>query len=111
MLVSLLRRFLRPFGGKAGLARRHSRGMTPTKIDGDRVAFDERVDVSAWRLRRLLESNFAPALALQLATTPGIDLHALLDLVARGCAPDLAARILDPFVDPFTEPGMAPWQR
>jgi hypothetical protein len=35
-------------------------------------------------------------LALSLATTPGIDLHALLELVDRGCPPELAARILSP---------------
>lgn len=74
-----------------------------TQTDSEPLALDERVDVSAWRLRRLLESNFPPPLAMQLANTPGIDLHSLLDLVARGCPPDLAARILEPFVDPFSE--------
>jgi hypothetical protein len=67
--------------------------------DAEWLADDERVDVSAWRLRRLLESNFAPPLAMRLANTPGVDVHALLDLVARGCSPELAARILDPLVD------------
>jgi hypothetical protein len=35
-------------------------------------------------------------LAQQLAATPDIDLHALLELVDRGCPPALAARILAP---------------
>lgn len=41
-------------------------------------------------------AGFDPALARRLATTPGVDLHALLDLVDRGCPPELAARILEP---------------
>ena len=54
------------------------------------------VDVAAWRLCRLLEAGFPVDLAKQLAAEPGIDVHALLALVDRGCPPDLAARILSP---------------
>ena len=61
-----------------------------------RTGTDERDDVTRWRLDRLLGAGFAAPLALRLATTPGVDLHALLDLVDRGCPPDLAARILGP---------------
>ena len=53
-------------------------------------------DVQAWRRRRLLDAGFPGPLALDLAVTPGIDLHALLALVDRGCPPELAARILAP---------------
>jgi hypothetical protein len=56
-------------------------------------------DVEAWRLRRLVDAGFPLPLALDLATTPGVDLHALLDLVDRGCRPELAARILAPLDD------------
>lgn len=56
-------------------------------------------DVETWRLRRLVDAGFPLPLALDLATTPGIDLHALLDLVDRGCPPELAARILAPLDD------------
>jgi hypothetical protein len=102
VLVSVLRDFLRRFGGKNAARSRHQRGMTRSRTDlsdAEWLIDDERVDVSAWRLRRLLESNFAPPLAMRLANTPGVDVHALLDLVARGCSPELAAKILDPFVD------------
>ena len=58
-----------------------------------------RSDVEAWRLRRLVDAGFALPLALQLAATPGVDLHALLALVDRGCPPELAARILSPLDD------------
>jgi hypothetical protein len=35
-------------------------------------------------------------LAQQLARDRGVDLHALIELVERGCPPSLAARILAP---------------
>lgn len=54
-------------------------------------------DVEAWRLRRLVDAGFTWTLGMELATTPGIDLHAVLALVDRGCPPELAARILAPF--------------
>ena len=54
------------------------------------------VDVVAWRLCRLLESGFPEALARDLASTAAVDVHALLQLVDRGCPPPLAARILSP---------------
>lgn len=54
-------------------------------------------DVTAWRRRRLLESGFEESMATRLADTPGVDLHALLNLVDRGCPPATAIRILGPF--------------
>jgi hypothetical protein len=56
-------------------------------------------DVEAWRLRRLVDAGFALPLALELAATPGVDLHALFALLDRGCPPELAARILAPIDD------------
>jgi hypothetical protein len=53
-------------------------------------------DVEAWRLRRLVDAGFPLQLALELAATPGVDLHALFALLDRGCPPELAARILAP---------------
>ena len=55
-----------------------------------------RSDVEAWRLRRLVDAGFPLPLALELAATPGVDLHATLALLDRGCPPELAARILAP---------------
>jgi hypothetical protein len=52
-------------------------------------------DVRAWRVCWLLESGFDRDLAEMLAATD-VDLHALLELVDRGCPPDLAAHILAP---------------
>ena len=50
--------------------------------------------VVAWRAERLAAAGFAPHLAGALAGDSEIDLHALIELVERGCAPALAARIL-----------------
>lgn len=55
--------------------------------------------VVAWRRRQLLAAGFGEVLADRLATTPGIDLHALLELTAKGCPPELAVRILGPLDD------------
>jgi hypothetical protein len=58
------------------------------------------VDVITWRRCRLLESGFAQDLAQQLAAMPDVDVHALLQLVDRGCPTELAARILSPITLP-----------
>jgi hypothetical protein len=67
---------------------------TPTV--GARASSDPIVE---WRRGRLLTAGFATDLAARLAEDCGVDLHALLDLVDRGCPPDLAARILAPLED------------
>ena len=54
------------------------------------------IDVQSWRRRRLLEAGFPAALADAVAADSRFDLHALLQLVDRGCAPELAVRILAP---------------
>lgn len=52
--------------------------------------------VERWRAERLLHGGFPAALAHELAGQEGYDIHALLELVDRGCPPELAARILAP---------------
>jgi hypothetical protein len=54
------------------------------------------LDVQTWRLCRLLEAGFPAPVADSIATDPRFDLHALLELVDRGCPPLLAVRILAP---------------
>ena len=54
------------------------------------------VDVRTWRRCRLLEAGFAAAVADAVASDPRFDLHALLQLVDRGCPPEVAVRILAP---------------
>lgn len=50
--------------------------------------------VERWRTDELLRVGFDVETAVVLAGEPGVDLHAALDLVERGCPPHLAARIL-----------------
>lgn len=52
-----------------------------------------------WRQERLLAAGVAAEVAANLAWDCGTDLHALLELIDRGCPPDLAVRILAPLDD------------
>jgi hypothetical protein len=52
--------------------------------------------VSAWRREQLAASGFPLPLAAAIAADAAYDVHALIELVERGCPPGLAARILAP---------------
>jgi hypothetical protein len=52
--------------------------------------------VVAWRVKCLREAGFSAHLADELARRNAYDLHALLELVDRGCPPGVAVRILAP---------------
>jgi hypothetical protein len=56
----------------------------------------ESAAVTPWRRRLLERAGFAPSLARGLAHDRRTDIHALLELIDRGCPPELAARILAP---------------
>lgn len=88
--------------GKSQRPYRHQPGMTSnrSRSRSTRCADGPPVNVVEWRRCRLLESGFDAALADTLASTAGIDVHALLALVDRGCPPELAARILSPLGTP-----------
>jgi hypothetical protein len=55
-----------------------------------------RDEVTAWRCEQLVRSGLAPTLAARTAGNAKYDLHALIELVERGCEPALAVRILAP---------------
>jgi hypothetical protein len=55
-----------------------------------------KADLSAWRQAQLLAAGFPRTLAAQVAADGRYDLHALIELVERGCPPELATRILAP---------------
>lgn len=55
--------------------------------------------LAAWRIERLEAAGFELSLAVTLAGRAGVDVHALIELVERGCPPALAARILAPLDD------------
>jgi hypothetical protein len=50
----------------------------------------------AWRRDRLAASGFPLPLASQIARDSRYDVHALIELVERGCPADLAVRIAAP---------------
>jgi hypothetical protein len=56
----------------------------------------EDESVLAWRTQRLEDAGFERLSAAEIAKHRGFDLHALLDLIDRGCPPELAARIVHP---------------
>jgi hypothetical protein len=56
-----------------------------------------------WRREQLVAHDFDPDLALSVALQADVDLHALIELVERGCPPILAVRILAPLDLPRVE--------
>jgi hypothetical protein len=56
----------------------------------------EEAEILSWRRAQLIDAGFSPPLAAQLASDARYDLHALIELTERGCAPELAVRILAP---------------
>ena len=63
----------------------HARGPRPVAAD-----------VLQWRSEVLRQAGCDADLAWDLAADGDIDLHDLLNLIDRGCPPQLAARILAP---------------
>jgi hypothetical protein len=53
-------------------------------------------EVVRWRCDQLVASGFAEPLAARVAENAHYDLHALIELVERGCQPEFAVRILAP---------------
>jgi hypothetical protein len=53
-------------------------------------------EVVRWRREQLVDTGFSLPLAAEVANDARYDLHALIELVERGCPPELAARILAP---------------
>ena len=56
----------------------------------------DRVELDAWRRDQLVRSGFSLPLARRVARDRRYDLHALIELVERGCPAELAARIVAP---------------
>jgi hypothetical protein len=69
------------------------RAATPTE---QTVPVATSSDVVSWRERRLRQAGFEAAVAAELAREGRIDFHLLLELIDRGCPPELAARIVAP---------------
>jgi hypothetical protein len=61
-----------------------------------KMASGARQEVVRWRRERLTDVGFPVSVAARLAKDTRYDLHALIELVERGCSPDLAPRIVAP---------------
>jgi hypothetical protein len=56
-------------------------------------------EIMQWRREQLVGSGFPLSVAARLAEDGRYDLHALIELVERGCPPELAVRIVAPLDD------------
>lgn len=65
-----------------------------TAAQFEELHVDEAADVLAWRFDALCRSGFDLESAALVATNVEIDLHDAVVLVARGCPPATAVRIL-----------------
>jgi hypothetical protein len=64
-----------------------------------RVSHPEEIEdakLLGWRRTRLVDAGFSSRRAERLAGDTRYDLHTLIELTERGCAPELAERILAP---------------
>jgi hypothetical protein len=87
-----------PVRGKSTRLQGHQQDMTLHKSHAAHspCSSGPPTDVEAWRRCRLLEAGFSATLAEAVAAEPRFDLHALLQLVDRGCPTELAVRIVAP---------------
>jgi hypothetical protein len=65
-----------------------------TTMDLEILTPTERDEIERWRAGELERAGFGVSLARKLAARFDVDLHLAVDLVANGCPPELAARIL-----------------
>ena len=82
--------------GKSGAVARHQQDMTIHSARGRGCGNGPPTDARTWRRCRLVEAGLPDQLADAVAADPRHDLHALLQLLDRGCPPDLAVRITAP---------------
>jgi hypothetical protein len=54
----------------------------------------EQEIVERWRAQELERAGFPEDVANEFAMRTDVDLHVAIDLIRRGCTPDLAAQIL-----------------
>ncbi len=65
-----------------------------TVAEFDTLAEEEATEVIRWRFSQLARSGYGLEDAIALAANLDVDLHKAADLLACGCPPPLALRIL-----------------
>jgi hypothetical protein len=66
--------------------------MASTEIQTFVATESERIE--QWRAEALERAGYDPRAAAKVAVRQDIDLHLAVDLLGRGCPPDLALKIL-----------------
>jgi hypothetical protein len=66
--------------------------MASTDLQTLRETESERIE--RWRAEELERGGYEPRSAAKIAVRHDIDLHLAVDLLARGCPPELALKIL-----------------
>jgi hypothetical protein len=54
----------------------------------------ENERIERWRYEALLRAGYEPSAARRIAERQDVDLHNAVELLERGCSPELAAAIL-----------------
>jgi hypothetical protein len=68
--------------------------MTTQTVELTTTPVSEDELVHRWRLEQLRRAGYPARAARMLGTRRDVDLHLAIDLLARGCSPSLAVRIL-----------------
>jgi len=68
--------------------------MTMPTADLSPTQLTEQELVERWRAEELERAGFGPSDARAIAARPDIDLHVAIELLLKGCSPELAKQIL-----------------
>ena len=66
--------------------------MSTAEVEVQAETEHERIE--RWRAEELEKAGYDAWAAAQLAASHEVDLHLAVELIGRGCAPDLAVKIL-----------------
>ena len=68
--------------------------MTTQTAENKRAQISEGDPVRRWRVEQLRKAGYPARAARTLGGCRNVDLHRAIDLIARGCSPAVATRIL-----------------
>ncbi len=68
--------------------------MATQTVETSSTKISEGERVRRWRMEQLRRAGYPLRAAQRLGARRDVDLHLAIDLVARGCRPSLAVRIL-----------------
>jgi hypothetical protein len=65
-----------------------------TAVEAEERLESEQERVERWRAEELLRAGYDTGAAIDLACRSDVDLHGAIELLERGCPPELAPQIL-----------------